>query len=150
MSQALRLSLDNQQQTKHQRLPHPHTRAGGEGPAPHRTANFCTFTSLITQQLTPSLDLKLDMPSSKLEWSAGGLRNGPPPGPGIFPGTSMGIHIRMLMKFLLTAAIPGAYMGATHQLLSAANMVVCPAVLHTASEATKLGIRTKGFVGSAC
>eukprot|EP00983_Pelagomonas_calceolata_P045158 1139584-Pelagomonas_calceolata.AAC.6 len=58
--------------------------------------------------------------SGKQEWSAGGLQSsqkGPPPG----PGTSRGIHLSMLMKFFLSGAVPGAWMGATGQLLSAAK-----------------------------
>eukprot|EP00983_Pelagomonas_calceolata_P098424 1158346-Pelagomonas_calceolata.AAC.6 len=42
-----RLSLGSQQQTTHQRLPHPHTRAGGAGPAPHRISKVsCLHLSI--------------------------------------------------------------------------------------------------------
>eukprot|EP00983_Pelagomonas_calceolata_P076067 1153266-Pelagomonas_calceolata.AAC.1 len=58
--------------------------------------------------------------SNKLEWSAGGLRstrNRPPPN----PGPSRVIHRSMLMKFVSTGGVPGARMGASDQLLSAAK-----------------------------
>eukprot|EP00983_Pelagomonas_calceolata_P011964 384667-Pelagomonas_calceolata.AAC.1 len=35
----------------------------GRGPGPHRTANFRAFTSLFTQQLTPSSKHKFNIPS---------------------------------------------------------------------------------------
>eukprot|EP00983_Pelagomonas_calceolata_P101733 1158731-Pelagomonas_calceolata.AAC.2 len=47
----------NQQQIKHQRLPHQHTRAGGAGPAPDRISrflsNFCALTSHLAVHATP-------------------------------------------------------------------------------------------------
>eukprot|EP00983_Pelagomonas_calceolata_P115813 1160239-Pelagomonas_calceolata.AAC.2 len=53
-----RLSLDNKQQTIHQRLPHPHTRAGGAGPAHHFISKLCAIFSALPSQLavhiTPS------------------------------------------------------------------------------------------------
>eukprot|EP00983_Pelagomonas_calceolata_P072390 1151688-Pelagomonas_calceolata.AAC.4 len=45
------LPLDKQQQTMHQRLPHPHTRAGGAGPAPHCISGLCAIFSSLTSQL---------------------------------------------------------------------------------------------------
>eukprot|EP00983_Pelagomonas_calceolata_P069383 1150342-Pelagomonas_calceolata.AAC.18 len=51
-------SLNNQQQTLHQGLPHPHIRAGGAGPAPHCIskvrANFSALSSQLAVHITPS------------------------------------------------------------------------------------------------
>eukprot|EP00983_Pelagomonas_calceolata_P051482 1142431-Pelagomonas_calceolata.AAC.11 len=53
-------------------------------------------------------------------WSAGGLqsfRTGPPSGPGPSKGTCKS----MLVMFVLTGAVPGAWLGAIGQLLSDAE-----------------------------
>eukprot|EP00983_Pelagomonas_calceolata_P084706 1156410-Pelagomonas_calceolata.AAC.1 len=46
---------ENQQQTEHQRRPHPRTRAGGAGHAPHiASANFSALASQLAVHITPS------------------------------------------------------------------------------------------------
>eukprot|EP00983_Pelagomonas_calceolata_P113921 1160038-Pelagomonas_calceolata.AAC.7 len=88
------LPSDNQQQTIHQRLPHPQTRAGGAGPAPHciskLRANFCALTSQLFVHITPS-------------WIAKSPERAPPS-----RGLSKGINKSMLMEFVSTGAVPGA------------------------------------------
>eukprot|EP00983_Pelagomonas_calceolata_P011812 380170-Pelagomonas_calceolata.AAC.1 len=37
---AFSLPLDSQQQTMHQRIPYPHTKAGGAYPTPHRISKL--------------------------------------------------------------------------------------------------------------
>eukprot|EP00983_Pelagomonas_calceolata_P071758 1151392-Pelagomonas_calceolata.AAC.5 len=64
--------------------------------------------------------LQQTMPSSRMQacirWQRS-PRNRPPPG----PRPSMGIHISMLINPLSSGAVPGAWMGATDQLLSSAK-----------------------------
>eukprot|EP00983_Pelagomonas_calceolata_P134676 1162083-Pelagomonas_calceolata.AAC.4 len=122
-SLSFKLSLGNQrQQTIHQRLSHPHTRAEGAGPAPHcvskLVANSIALTSQLTAHITSSSKHTSKCPSqlelcisvgSKLEWSAGTAKS--PEWALPDPRPSMGIHESMLMNFVSTGAVRGACGG---------------------------------------
>eukprot|EP00983_Pelagomonas_calceolata_P080633 1155227-Pelagomonas_calceolata.AAC.2 len=112
--------LDKQQQTAHQRLPHPHTRTEGAGPAPHRISKLCAIFSALTSQLavhiTPSLEHELIIPlhlelyktvGSSASWN--GLQvDCEVPRIGTSRSWTQQGHLQnMLMKFVSTGAVPG-------------------------------------------
>eukprot|EP00983_Pelagomonas_calceolata_P116004 1160259-Pelagomonas_calceolata.AAC.2 len=90
---AYMLPLGNQQQTIHQRLPHPHTSAGGAGHAPH-----CTSTLLC-----PHLSIHAWQAGMVRRWTVKSPERAPSN-----PGPNKGIHKSMLMKFVSIEAVPGA------------------------------------------
>eukprot|EP00983_Pelagomonas_calceolata_P078559 1154305-Pelagomonas_calceolata.AAC.2 len=84
------LAIDNQQQTIHQRLSHPHTRAGGAGPAPNCISKL------------PCLHLSIHAATHNIRqagmvrsWTAKSLERTLPG-----PGPSKGIHERQNQNFV--------------------------------------------------
>eukprot|EP00983_Pelagomonas_calceolata_P046179 1140045-Pelagomonas_calceolata.AAC.7 len=85
-----------------QRLPHPHTRAGVQLLPLVASVNLRASTSLSTEQLTPASI------GSAASWNGLQVYCKSPKWALPDPARSKGIHKSMLMKFVLTGAVPEA------------------------------------------
>eukprot|EP00983_Pelagomonas_calceolata_P009047 294115-Pelagomonas_calceolata.AAC.6 len=109
----LLLPIKNQQQSMHQKLFHPHARAGVQVLLHIACSTFCT--SQIAMHATASIEHKSNIPSQQASCESVGSAaswklvcrwtvdpwNGPPPG----PRPSKGIHSSMPMNFVSTGAV---------------------------------------------